>query len=337
MATAELSGTQKAAILLMCMGRERAGRVMKMMRESEVEEIATEIARQQIVKKNDADSVLVEFSTIAQARESYASGGVEVAKELLQASLGAERAQELIDRLAASIAEAPFEFLRKADPRQVLSFLRDEHPQTIALVMAHMHPNQASLVLGGLPEDVQREVSVRIAKLDRTSPEVVSHIESALARKFSTVVSNQSQDATSQDGLQLLVDILNRSDRATERSIFEGLETSSADLADAVRSRMFVFEDIVQLDDKAIQLILRQVDVKQLAVALKGVRVEVKTKIIKNMSERAGQNLEEEIVLLGPVRMKQVEEEQVAIVRVIRALEEQGQLVLARGGDEFVS
>lgn len=337
MSSSELNGTQKAAILLMCMGRDRAGRVMKMMRESEVEEIATEIARQQIVKKADADSVLVEFSTIAKARESYASGGVEVAKDLLESSLGVERAQELIERLAASIAEAPFEFLRKADPKQVLSFLREEHPQTIALVMAYMHPNQASLVLGGLPEDVQREVSVRIAKLDRTSPEVIGHIESALARKFSTVVSNSVADTSIQDGLQLLVDILNRSDRATERSIFEGLETASAELADAVRSRMFVFEDIVQLEDKAIQLILRQVDVKQLAVALKGVRNEVKTKIIKNMSERAGQNLEEEIVLLGPVRMKQVEEEQVAIVRVIRALEEQGQLVLARGGDEFVS
>lgn len=333
----DLNGTQKAAILLMCMGRERAGRVMKMMRESEVEEIATEIARQQIVKKTDADSVLVEFSTIAKARESYASGGVEVAKELLQSSLGSDRAQELIDRLAASIAEAPFEFLRKADPKQVLSFLREEHPQTIALVMAYMHPNQASLVLGGLPEETQREVSVRIAKLDRTSPEVLGHIESALARKFSSVVSNNISDSSMQDGLQLLVDILNRSDRTTERSIFEGLEAASAELADAVRSRMFVFEDIVQLEDKAIQLILRQVDVKQLAVALKGVRAEVKTKIIKNMSERAGQNLEEEIVLLGPVRMKQVEEEQVAIVRVIRSLEEQGQLVLARGGDEFVT
>jgi flagellar motor switch protein FliG len=333
----EMTGAQKAAVFLMCMGRERAGRVMQMLREAEVEEIATEIARQNVVRKSDADAVITEFSTIAKARESYAAGGVEVAKDLLEASLGVDRAAEIVERLAASFADAPFEFLRKADVRQVLSFLREEHPQTIALVMAHMHPNQASLVLGGLPEETQRDVSIRIAKLDRTSPEVVSHIETALARKFSSIVSNQTTTSSVQDGLQLLVDILNRSDRATERGIFEGLSSRDPELAEIVRSRMFVFEDITQLDDKAIQLILRQVDVKQLAVALKGVRDEVKTKIIKNMSERAGQNLEEEIVLLGPVRLKQVEEEQVAIVRVIRTLEEQGQLVLARGGDEFVS
>lgn len=333
----DMTGAQKAAVFLMCMGRERAGRVMQMMREAEVEEIATEIARQNVVHKSDADAVITEFATIAKARESYAAGGVEVAKDLLEASLGLDRAAEIVDRLAASFADAPFEFLRKADVRQVLSFLREEHPQTIALVMAHMHPNQASLVLGGLPEDTQRDVSIRIAKLDRTNPEVVSHIETALARKFSSIVSNQSSSSSAQDGLQLLVDILNRSDRATERGIFEGLSSRDPELAETVRSRMFVFEDITQLDDKAIQLILRQVDVKQLAVALKGVRSEVKSKIIKNMSERAGQNLEEEIVLLGPVRLKQVEEEQVAIVRVIRTLEEQGQLVLARGGDEFVS
>ena len=337
MAQDSLTGTQKAAILLMCLGQDRAGRVMQLMRESEVEEIATEIARQQIVRRSDAENVLVEFSAIAQARESFTNGGVEVAKQLLQASLGPDRAKEIIDRLAASIADAPFEFLRKADPRQILSFLREEHPQTIALVMSHMPPHIASLVLGGLPEEVQREVSLRIARLDRTIPEVIAHVEAALNRKFAAVATNQSSDSSRQDGIQLLVDILNRSDRATEKSIFEGLETNDASLADEVKSRMFVFEDIVQLEDKAIQLILRQVDPKELALALKGVRQEVKSKVIKNMSERAGENLEEEIVVLGAVRMTQVEEAQLAVVKVIRSLEESGQIILARGSDEFVA
>lgn len=337
MAGTDLNGAQKAAILLMCMGHDRAGKIMRLLRETEVEEVATEIARQHLVKKSDAETVLIEFATIAKARESYATGGVEVARDLLRASLGSDRADEIMERLSASIAEAPFEFLRKSDPRQVLSFLREEHPQTVALVMAHMHPNQASMVLGGLPEDVQREVSVRLARLDRTSPDVVHHVEGALSRKFASVVGNQMSDSSNQDGVQLLVDILNRSDRTTERSIFEGLEMADGDLADSVRSRMFVFEDIGGLDDKAIQLILRQVDVKDLAVALKGVRVEVKAKIMKNMSERAGSNLEEEMVLLGPVKLKTVEESQVTIVRVIRALEEAGQIVLARGGDEMIA
>lgn len=337
MAHDTLTGTQKAAILLMCLGQERAGRVMQLLRETEVEEIATEIARQQVVRRSDAENVLVEFSAIAQARESFTNGGVDVAKQLLHASLGPERANEIIERLSASIADAPFEFLRKADPRQVLSFLREEHPQTIALVMSHMPPHTASLVLGGLPEEVQREVSLRLARLDRTIPEVVSHVEAALNRKFAAVATNQSTDVSGQDGIQLLVDILNRSDRATEKSIFEGLETNDSRLADEVKSRMFVFEDIVQLDDKAIQLILRQVDPKELALALKGVRQEVKAKILKNMSERAGENLEEEIVVLGAVRMTQVEEAQVAVVKVIRTLEESGQIILARGSDEFVA
>lgn len=337
MAHDSLTGTQKAAILLMCLGQERAGRVMQLLREAEVEEIATEIAKQQVVRRTDAENVLVEFAAIAQARESFTNGGVDVAKQLLQASLGPDRAREIIERLSASIADAPFEFLRKADPRQVLSFLREEHPQTIALVMSYMPPQMASLVLGGLPEDIQREVSIRLARLDRTIPEVVAHVEAALNRKFAAVATNQSADSSSQDGIQLLVDILNRSDRATEKSIFEGLETSDASLADEVKSRMFVFEDIVQLDDKAIQLILRQVDPRELAMALKGVRQEVKAKVLKNMSERAGENLEEEIVVLGAVRITQVEEAQVAVVKVVRSLEESGQIILARGGDEFVA
>lgn len=216
----------------------------------------------------------------------------------------------------------------------MLNFLSGEHPQTVALVLAHMPPEQSSIVLGGLAEDTQRDVSIRIAKLEPTSPEVIAQMESVLERRFGATMSQSKVSRA--DGVQTLIDILNRSDRATERSIFEGLEAQEEELAEHVRSRMFVFEDIVSLDDRAVQLILREVESKELATALKGVRPEVKNKITQNMSERAAQNLTEEISLLGPVRMKTVEEAQGAIVRSIRALEESGQIMVTRGSEEFV-
>jgi flagellar motor switch protein FliG len=333
----DLSGAQKAAVLLMTIGTERASRVLRHLRESEVTEIAAEIARRTSVSEDAAAGVLGEFHTIAAAQRHVASGGSAVAKEMLIQGLGEKRAGEIFDQLAGALVEAPFEFLRKADPRQVLTFLRDEHPQVVALVLAHMRSEQSSLVLSGLDEEIQRDVSVRIATLDRTNPDVIAQVEASLQRRFSGVINSQVHAEQAADGVQTLVDILNRSDRSTERTIFDGLENFNPELADAVRSRMFVFEDVGSLDDRSIQLILRQVDPKELAMALKGVRMEVRTKIMKNMSERAGQNLEEEIVLLGPVKMKSVEEAQAAIVRVIRSLEESGQLVLARGGDEFVT
>lgn len=329
-----LSGAQKAAIVLLKLGRDRSARILKLLGEREVTRVTAEIMQAQAVRREDAEASIVEFAMLARANDQLATGGLDRAREMLEASLGEERAAEILDNLRASMARAPFEFLRKMDPRQVLNFLSGEHPQTVALVLAHMPPDHASIVLGGLEEAVQRDVSVRIAKLDQTSPEVITQMESVLERRFGTHTSNQSVHRA--DGVQTLIDILNRSDRATERSIFEGLEAEEAELADQVRSRMFVFEDIVSLDNRAVQLVLRQVDSKELATALKGVRPEVREKITQNMSERAAQNLGEEIALLGPVRMKTVEEAQGAIVRTIRSLEESGQIVVSRGGDEFV-
>jgi flagellar motor switch protein FliG len=216
----------------------------------------------------------------------------------------------------------------------VLSYLQDEHPQTIALVLAHMHPDAAAMVLGALPEEEQRDVAQRIAKMDRTSPEVIEQVEAILERKLSTVI--QQSDFSSAGGIQSLVDILNRSDRGTERLILEGLEEGDPELADEVRNRMFVFEDIITLDDRSVQMVLRQVDAKELAIALKGVDQKVREKIMHNMSERAAANLAEEINLLGPVKLKTVEESQAAVVRVIRVLEEAGQIVMSRGSDELV-
>jgi flagellar motor switch protein FliG len=332
--TKTIGGPQKVAIFLLQIGQERAAKVLRTMRESEVAEIMAEIARLRNVDSGTADEILGEFRDLAESKITLTSGGLELARSILETSVGEQKANEILDRVTAGLVELPFEFLRKADPRQVLSFIQDEHPQTIALVMAHMPPEQAAMVMGGLTENLQRDVACRLATMDRTSPDVIEHVEKVLERKLSSVL--QPGELTVAGGVQSLVDILNRSDRATERMILEGLERNDPDLADEVRQRMFVFEDITQLDDRSIQLILRQVDNKDLAIALKGVGQNVRDKILRNLSERAAANLDEEIGLLGPVRLKQVEEAQGAIVRIIRALEESGQLVLSRNSDEFV-
>jgi flagellar motor switch protein FliG len=330
-----LSGPQKAAVFLLQMGKERSAKILQSMREPEVEELMTEIARLEGVDANVVDEVLDEFRDLAAARRYFTQGGMSFAAEVLEASMGG-KARDVLDRLASSLVELPFEFLRRADPRQILSFIQDEHPQTIALVIAHMHADHAALVLGGLSESLQADVAHRVATMDRTSPEVVAQVEQVLERRISSVI--QSSDFAVAGGVQDLVDILNRSDRGTERLILEGLEAKDAELAEEVRSRMFVFEDITTLDDRSVQMVLRELDAKQLAVALKGVRDDVRNKIMRNMSSRASTNLSEEIDLLGPVRLKSVEEAQGDIVRVIRALEDSGQIVIQRGGggDEYV-
>lgn len=332
--TEDMSGVRKAAIFLVSVGQRRAAEILKMMREAEVTEIMAEVARLTDVQATDVDVVYDEFALAAQARRYIAQGGVDFARAVLEASVGEDKASEIFDRLSFAFASAPFEFLRKTDPRQVLSFIQDEHPQTIALVLAYMNPDEASLVLSGLPEELQRDVAVRLATMDRTSPDIIATVEASLERRLSSVL--QQGETSSVGGIQTLVEVLNRSDRATERLIFEGLEEWNEELADEVRSRMFVFEDITTLDDKSVQMVLRQVDSKDLAMALKGVRPEVRRKIMDNMSSRAAENLMEEIDMLGAVRLKAVEEAQGAIVRVIRALEEAGQIVLTRSGDEFV-
>jgi flagellar motor switch protein FliG len=332
--TDDLTGVQKAAVLLMQMDKEQAAAVLRQLRETEVADIMAEVAQLHRVEVDAVTDVMREFHHLALARAHVSSGGLGVARELLVESLGEEKAEEIITRLSGIIQRAPFEFMRKADPRQVLQFLQDEHPQTIALVLAHMYPEHAAMVLSGLPEDVQSDVAKRVATMDTTSPEAIEHVEAILERKLSSVL--QSADFSQAGGVQSLVEILNRSDRGTERLILEALEYDDVELADEVRQLMFVFEDIGQLDDRSVQLVLRQVDAKDLAIALKGVRADVRDKILRNMSERAAVNLAEEIDLLGPTRITAVEEAQAGVVRVIRALEEAGQIVLTRGADEYV-
>ena len=255
-----LSGAQKAAIVLLKLGKDRASHIMRLLGERDVTRVTAEIVQAQAIKREDAEASLIEFAMLAKANDHLASGGVDRARDFLEASVGDERANEILAGLREVMARAPFEFLRRTDPRQVMNFLASEHPQTVALVLAHLPPEQASLVLGGLEEKMQRDVSIRIARLEQISPEVIQQLEVVLEKRFGMSASHQAQKVDRADGVQTLIDILNRSDRATERAIFEGLEQHESELVDTIRARMFVFEDIVTLDDRAIQLILRQVE-----------------------------------------------------------------------------
>ncbi|GAA2356654.1 flagellar motor switch protein FliG [Dactylosporangium salmoneum] len=335
MNTGEMTGLRKAAILLVQMGKEDAAKIMAHLRESEVEELTAEIVRLGQVEADIANVVLEEFHDMATGHKYVGQGGMDFARDLLEASLGRERAGEIVGRLNTVFMDVPFGFLGQADPRQLLSFLQDEHPQTIALVLAHMTATQASQILSGLAPELQADVAHRIAVMDRTSPDIIRQVESTLERKMSSVL--QPSDLSNVGGLEPLVEIINRTDRATERLILEGLAGRNPELAEEIRSKMFMFEDIVSLDDRSIQLVLRQVETNDLATALKGVREEVRQKVMKNLSERAAENLADEIEMLGPVRLRQVEESQAKIVQAIRTLEESGQIVISRGDDdEFV-
>jgi flagellar motor switch protein FliG len=325
-------GTRKAAILLIQLGRERAATVLNRLSESEVEAISSEIARLEAIGASESEEVLREFRDMMTARTHIAQGGLAFAQQLLEQSLGSDRASEIIERLNAAAVQMPFQFLHQADPAQLRQFIVDEHPQVIALVLAHMTADKASLLLSGLPPAQQAQVAHRIAVMDRTSPDIIRAVESTLERKLSSML--QPTEMSRVGGVDPLVNIINRSDRSTERQIVEGLEALDAGLADEVRSRMFMFEDIVNLEDRSVQLVLRQVDSNQLALALKGVSDTVRTKITSNLSERAAENLLEEVEILGAVRLAQVEEAQQEIIRAIRQLEEQGQIMVRRGNDD---
>ncbi|MBJ7359164.1 flagellar motor switch protein FliG [Nocardioides sp.] len=328
-------GVRKTAVLLIQLGRERAANVLSQLSESEVEAVTAEIAHLESISHPESVAVLEEFRDLMSARRHISQGGVGFARKLLEESLGTERAEEIMDRVTAAAVQLPFQFLRAADPTQLRSFIADEHPQVIALVLAHMTADKASLVLAGLEPDKQANVAHRIAIMDRTSPDIVRSVESILERKLSSML--QPADQSKVGGLDPLVNIINRSDRSTERQIVEGLEALDPALADEVRSRMFMFEDIVTLDDRSVQQVLRQVDTTQLSYALKGVPTGVRDKILSNMSERASETLLEEVELLGQVRVSQVEEAQQSVIRTIRQLEEEGQIMVRRGGDdEFV-
>ena len=331
----DVTGSQKAALLLLQLGKERAARVMSELDVDEIEELTAEILRIDRVDQSLADEVVDEFYTVAEIGPGV-GGGAGLAQQLLEASIGKDKAAGMMERLQASMAGHSFDFLQKADARQVVSLLDGEHPQTVALVLAHLRPDHASAILAGLPADLQADVAHRIALMERASPDVVSVVIDALQRKASAVL--QPRELAAVGGVQPLVEIINRADPGTEKAILEGLSARDEALADQIRSLMFVFGDVVLLEDRAVQLVLRQVETGTLAQALKGSAPEVRDKILTNLSERARENLLEEIDLLGPIRLSQVEEARATIVQVIRGLEESGQITVRRDGeDELVA
>ncbi len=329
---ATMNPRQKAAVLVLALGRDESRRVLAELDEQELEELSTEVARLGTVPPEVTDAVLDEFAALMSDGATHTRGGLDAARDLLSASIGRDRASTIAERISANFVQAPFAFLQSLDHRQIVSFLSDEHPQTIALVLAHLPANLASFVLAGLGRDLQADVAHRIAVMDRTSPDLIRSVELSLERRLSSL--GVASDLSTVGGLRPLVDIINRADRNTERMILEGLEELDSALAEKVRAQMFMFEDIVNLEDRSIQLVLRQVQTADLATALKGVSDRVRAKIMQNMSERAALNLADEIEMLGKVRIHVVEEAQAAVVRVIRQLEESGEILVGRGDDD---
>ena len=330
----EITGLQKAAILLIVLGPEKASAVFKHLKEDEIEALTLEIANTRSVSPQIKDDVVDEFYEVCLAQQYISEGGISYAKDLLEKALGAEKANEVIGKLTASLQVRPFEFVRKTDASQLLNFIQEEHPQTIALILSYLSANQAAAIIGALAPDKQTDVARRIAQMDRTSPDVIKEVENVLEQKLASLVN---QDYTIVGGVDSIVEILNTVDRGTEKHIMETLEIEEPELADEIRKKMFVFEDILSLDDRSIQRVLREVDNNELAVALKASNEEVKNVIFNNLSKRLATMIKEDMDFMGPVRMKDVEEAQQKIVNIIRKLEDSGEIIISRGGgDELI-
>ena len=327
----QLTGRQKAAIFLVTLGADVSSEIFKHLREDEIEQLTFEIARLDKIEPDEKDRVLQEFQELMMAQGFISMGGIDYAREVLERALGTQKAIDIVNRLTSSLQVRPFDFIRRTDPSHLLNFIQGEHPQTIALILAYLDPNKGAQILSGLSHQIQADVAKRIAIMDRTSPDVLREVERVLERKLSTLAS---EDYTSAGGIDAIVEVLNNVDRGTEKIIIEALEEEDPELAEEIKKRMFVFEDIVLLDDRSIQKVLREVDSQDLAKALKGVDAEVQEKIFRNMSKRASSLLREDMDFMGPIRLRDVEESQQKIVNIIRKLEEAGDIIVARAGEE---
>ena len=330
----DVSGIEKAAILLIALGPEKSATIFKHLKEDEIEQLTLEIANTRSISSSLKEGVVEEFYEICLAQQYITEGGIGYATDLLEKALGAEKARDVIGRLTASLQVRPFEFIRKTDASQLLNFIQDEHPQTIALILSYLSSNQAAQIVSSLSPDKQADVARRIAQMDRTSPDVIKEVEKVLERKLSSLVN---QDYTIVGGVDAIVDILNTVDRGTEKNIMETLDIEEPELADEIRHKMFVFEDILTLDNRSIQRVLREVDNNELAIALKAANEDVQNIIFENLSSRLATMIKEDMEFMGPVRMKDVEEAQQKIVNIIRKLEDSGDIVISRGGgDEII-
>lgn len=330
-----VSGKKKAAVLLISLGPEVSAEVFKHLSDEEIEQLTLEIANARKISVEEKEVIIEEFQELCVAQDFISQGGIEYAKDVLERALGNQKALDIIGRLTASLQVKPFDFVRKADPQQLLNYLANEHPQTIALVLSFLQPEQSGIILSGLPPEIQSEIVKRIAVMDRTSPEVIREVEGVLEQKLSSLTN---QDYTSAGGIDVIVDIINRVDRGTEKTIFENLEIDDPELAEDIRRKMFVFDDIISLDDRSIQRVIKEVNNQELSLSLKVSSEEVSGKIFKNMSKRQAEMIQEEMEFMGPVRLRDIEEAQQKIVNLIRKLEDTGEIIIARGGggDEII-
>ena len=330
----KMSGAKKAAILLIALGPETSSAILKQLPDNLIQKVTYEIANIDYVESYDRDKVIEDFVDMAAAKEYLLDGGIEYARNLLNKALGTQRAKEVIDVLnQIQQRERPFAIARKADPHQLTNLLLNEHPQTIALIMCYMQPDKAALVLSQFPFELQTEIAERIGTINRTSPSVIKRIESIMENKFSSILDNDSETV---GGVKTLVGILNSVDRSTERNIISNLEATQPELAEIIKSNLFIFEDVVNLDKSSVQRILREVSNEDLALALKGSSEIVAGVIFGNMSKRAAEMLKEDIQFMGPVRLSTVEEAQHKIVGTIRRLDEAGEIVIGRGEQDAV-
>lgn len=329
----KLSGKQKAAILLISLGPDVSAQVYKHLTDEEIEKLSLEISAVQKVDNELKDTVVDQFHQIALAQDYISQGGVGYAKTVLEKAFGKQEAATIINRLTSSLQVRPFDFARKADAQQVLNFIINEHPQTIALVLSYLDPEQAGQILSALPEDRQADVAKRIAIMDSTSPEIISQVEQVLEKNLATSLT---VDYTQTGGIESVVEVLNGVDRSTERTILDALELEDPELAEEIKKRMFVFEDIVILDNRAIQRVIREVDNDDLRLALRVASDEVKNIVFSNMSQRMAETFKEEMEYMGPVRLRDVEEAQTRIVSTIRRLEDIGEIIIARGGGDDI-
>lgn len=333
MASTEFTGREKVAVLLIALGPEKSAEIFKHLNEEEMEEITLQIANMRMVSPEEKRSVIEEFYQISLAQEYISEGGVNYAKDVLERALGEDEAMNILNKLTSSLHVKPFEFVRKADPTQLLNYIQSEHPQTIALILSYLNPIQAGEILASLPEDMQADVTKRVAVMDRTSPDVVKNIEAVLESKFSSMMS---EEHTSTGGIEAVVDILNTIDRSTEKHIMDELDIRDFELGEEIKRRMFVFEDIVGLDNQSVQRVIREVDNSKWALAFKSASDAVKNTIYTNMSSRLVEMIKEDIEFMGPVRIKDIEEAQQEIVNTIRRLEDEQQIITPRGGDELI-
>jgi flagellar motor switch protein FliG len=324
-----LTGKEKAAGLLIGLGPELSGTILKALPEGELDKITTELLNMERLDPAVRDAIFEEAYQLSLGHEYVSSGGVDFARDALIRALGPEKAAEILDKITSTLQETPFAFIKKADPVQLVSHIQNEHPQTLALILAHLTPIQSAAILSSLDPSIQPDVCRRLALMDRTSPEVVMQVEGVLKRKLGGVLD---QAVTTVGGLDFLIKVLNNVDRVTEKTVLDGLDQEAPDLAEDVKKHMFVFENITMLDDVSIQRVLKEVESKELGTALKGASEAVKTRIFKNMSSRAGDMLREDMSVSGPVRLRNVEEAQQRIVKIIRRLEEADEIVISRGG-----